>query len=89
MGGMCHNTQCMSSRSPIRVPMMTPVHLRKHLQWAQERQTGPRGSGKRLHGPMSPVFFYITWTLFEEHDKEFKVSLWPPNYPDHNSIEHL
>jgi len=45
MGGMCHNTQFITlcciwlhSCRPIRLPMMTPVHHRKHLQWACERQ---------------------------------------------------
>ena len=31
---------CMGlrSRRPVRVPMKTPVHRRKHRQWASERQ---------------------------------------------------
>ena len=31
---------CMGLRShrPVRMPMMTPVHRRKHLQWARERR---------------------------------------------------
>ena len=28
----------LHSRRPVRVPMMTPVHRRKHLQWTRERQ---------------------------------------------------
>ena len=28
----------LRSRRPVRVPMMTPVHHRKHLQWARERR---------------------------------------------------
>ena len=28
----------LHSRRPVRVPMMTPVHHRKRLQWASERR---------------------------------------------------
>ena len=28
----------LHSCRPVRVPMMTPVHRRKHLQWAREHQ---------------------------------------------------
>ena len=28
----------LRSRRPVRVPMMTPVHRRKSLQWARERR---------------------------------------------------
>ncbi len=31
--------QCWSHRRPVRVPMMTPVHHRKHLQCSHEHQS--------------------------------------------------
>ena len=45
MGGMCHNPQCITPcciwgcvAADRSVPMMTPVHRRKRLQWARERR---------------------------------------------------
>ena len=45
-GGMCqkstvHRTLLhmgLRSRRPVRMPMMTPVHVQKHLQWTREHR---------------------------------------------------
>ena len=44
-GGMCQSTvhrtllrTGLHSLRPVRVPMMTPAHRRKRLQWARERR---------------------------------------------------
>ena len=35
---------------PVRVPMMTPVHHRKHLQWARERRNWTLEQWKKVTG---------------------------------------
>ena len=51
----------LHSRRLVRVPMMTPVHHRSAYNGHASVGTGPWSSGRRSPGPMSPVFFYITW----------------------------
>ncbi|MCI4388573.1 hypothetical protein PGIGA_G00087550 [Pangasianodon gigas] len=49
----------------------------------------PNGSGlfQQDNAPCHSAKIVQAW--FEEHDKEFRVLTWPPNYPDVNLIDHL
>ncbi len=59
-----HSLLCMGLHScrPVRVPMLTPLHLRKHHV---SIRTGPWSNGRRWPGLMNHVFFYITWMAGE------------------------
>ncbi|MCI4382883.1 hypothetical protein PGIGA_G00019780 [Pangasianodon gigas] len=47
----------------------------------------PNGRGLFQYAPCHTAKIVQEW--FEEHDKVFKVLIWPPNSPDLNPIEHL
>ncbi|XP_062292370.1 uncharacterized protein LOC133996801 [Scomber scombrus] len=70
-----------NSRTPVRVPMLSPVHRRKRQQWAREHQNWTTEQWKK-----------VAWIMRRAtKQKWFRNSLrtWPPNSPDLNSIEHL
>ena len=88
----CQNTQCISvcccmglrSRRPVRVPMLTRVHLQKRLQWAREHQNWTMEQWKKVARSDESRFL-----LHHVYGNELEVLTRPPNSPDLNPMEHL
>ena len=70
---MHHTLLCMGLRScrPVRVPMLTPAHCRKSLQWAPEHSNGTTEQWKKVAGLMNHVLDVL--------DKEVRSMDAPPH----------